>query len=220
MKILSINVSMGREVEYGDGLVKTSIFKAPVDGRVVLRHLNLDGDAQSDLNAHGGIYRAAYVYSIENYEFWKQELKRDDFAFAQFGENLTVDEMLEDDVHVGDVFRVGNATVEVTQPRVPCFKLGIKMGMPQFVRMFLRSCRVGFYLRVLQEGEIGAGDTIELLRPDPERMSVREMTHLLYFDRDNIEDARRALRIRAMSPGWRGSFKERLEEAGLPVEHA
>lgn len=137
MKLLSVNVSLAKEIPYRGRTVTTGIFKEPVNSRVMLRALNLDGDQQADLKGHGGIYKAVYVYSIENYDYWKRELGRTDFApAAQFGENFTVEGMLDDDVHVGDVFRVGGALVEVTQPRVPCFKLGIKMGAPQFVRTF------------------------------------------------------------------------------------
>jgi MOSC domain-containing protein YiiM len=218
MKLLSVNVSLPVKVPYRGKTVTTGIFKEPVGGRVMLRTLNLDGDGQADLVGHGGIYKAAYVYSVENHDYWKRELDRPDFAFGQFGENFTVEGMLEDEIHIGDVFRVGGALVEVTQPRVPCFKLGIKMGLPRFVKMFLASCRVGFYLRVLEEGEVGAGDGFERVRTDPERMTVREMCHLLYFDPANLEGARKALRIRALSPGWRQSFEERLAKNGAEIE--
>jgi MOSC domain-containing protein YiiM len=218
MKVLSVNVSLPTEVLYRDKRVTTGIFKEPVNGRVMLRTLNLDGDGQADLIGHGGIYKAAYVYSIENYDYWKRELGRTDFTFGQFGENVTVEGMLEDQICVGDVFRVGSALVEVTQPRVPCYKLGIKMGLSQFVKMFLASCRVGFYLRVLEVGEIGPGDVLDHVRTDPERMTVREVCHLLYFDPKNLEGAKKALRIRALSPGWRQSFEERLVRAGASIE--
>jgi MOSC domain-containing protein YiiM len=217
MKLLSVNVSPPAEVVHGGKTVTTGIFKEPVDGRVMFRTLNLDGDGQADLIGHGGIHKAAYAYSVENYDYWKRELGRTDFTFGQFGENFTVEGMLEDGIHVGDVFRVGGALVEVTQPRVPCFKLGIKMGLPRFVKMFLASCRVGFYLRVLEEGEVGAGDGFERVRTDPERMTVREICRLLYFDRGNLEGARRALRVRALSPGWRQSFEERLAKTGASI---
>jgi MOSC domain-containing protein YiiM len=218
MKVLSVNVSLPTEVLYRDKRVTTGIFKEPVNGRVMLRTLNLDGDGQADLIGHGGIYKAAYVYSIENYDYWKRELGRTDFTFGQFGENVTVEGMLEDQICVGDVFRVGSALVEVTQPRVPCYKLGIKMGLSQFVKMFLASCRVGFYLRVLEVGEFGPGDVLDHVRTDPERMTVREVCHLLYFDPKNLEGAKKALRIRALSPGWRQSFEERLVRAGASIE--
>jgi len=219
MKLLSVNVSLPREVEHGSETVSTGIFKEPVADRVMLRMSNLDGDEQADLENHGGIYRAAYAYSIENYGYWRRELGRADFAFGQFGENLTVEGMMEDGVHIGDVFRVGQALVEVTQPRPPCFKLGIKMGMARFPKMFLASGRVGFYLRALEEGEIGAGDAFELVKSDPEQVSVREMSHLLFFDRENLKGAKRALRVTALSSGWRDSFEERLIKAGVINGH-
>src|SRR5829696_5852814 len=217
MKLLSVNVSPPGGVVHGGKTVTTGIFKEPVDGRVMLRTLNLDGDGQADLIGHGGIYKAAYAHSVENYDYWKRELGRTDFAFGQFGENFTVEEMLEDMIHVGDVFRVGDALVEVTQPRVPCYKLGLKMGLKGFEKKFLASCLVGFYLRVLEEGEVGAGDGLDRVRTDPERITVREMCHLLYFDPKNLEGARKALRIRALSPGWRQSFEARLAKTGAPI---
>src|SRR5215217_1369087 len=217
MKLLSINVSRPREVAHGSATVTTGIFKEPVDGRVMLGTLNLDGDGQADLVGHGGIYKAAYAYSIENYYYWKRELGRTDLTFGKFGENLTVEGMPEDEIHVGDVFRVGDALVEITQPRVPCYKLGIKMGLRGFEKRFLASRRVGFYLRVLEEGEVGAGDVVDRVRTDPERMTVREICRLLYFDPENLEGARKALRISALSPGWRQSFEERLAKTGTSI---
>ena len=219
MKLLSVSVSLRKEVPYMSKIVATGIFKEPVSDRVMLQTLNLDGDQQVDLKGHGGIYKAACVYSIENYEHWERELGRSDFSFPQFGENFTVEGMPEDQVHVGDVFRVGSALVEVTQPRVPCFRLGIKMENPKFPKMFLQSCRVGFYLRVLEEGEVGAGDIIELVKKDPEEMSVRAVCHLYYFDRKNLDDCKRAIRIQALSPGCREGFEERLTGAGVPLEY-
>ena len=218
MELLSVNVSLGKEVPYKGKTVTTGIFKEPVNGRVMLRVLNLDGDRQVDLKGHGGLYKAVCVYSIEQYQQWQKELGRDDFRHGQFGENFTVDGMPDDKTHVGDVFRVGNSLVQVTQPRVPCYRLGIKMGSPEFPKKFLQSNRVGFYMRVIQEGEVGAGDLIELVEKDPQRMTVEEMNRLLYFDTENVEDAKRALCIAALSPGWRGSFEARLEKAGISVE--
>ena len=219
MKLLSVNVAQPRVVSYVDrrGREKTTdtgIFKEPVSGRVMLRTLNLDGDAQADLNGHGGTYKAAYAYSVENYRYWEDELGRTDFAAAgQFGENFTVEGMTDDQVWICDVFQVGDALVEVTQPRVPCFKLGIRMGIPDFQKQFAQSCRVGFYLRVLKAGDVGAGDTFAQIREAPVRMTVRELMHLLYFDPDNVQDAKKALGIEALSPGWRQSFTDRVEKA-------
>ncbi|MEJ7841901.1 MAG: MOSC domain-containing protein [Rubrobacter sp.] len=217
MRLLSVNVSIPKEVVHGRKTVSTGIFKEPAPGRVVLRELNLEGDGQADLVNHGGPHRAAYAYPIENYEYWSRELDRDDLALGQFGENFTVEGMLEDDVCIGDVFRVGDALVEVSQPRPPCFKLGIKMAMPGFPKLFLASGRVGFYLRVLEEGEVGAGDDVERVRRDPERLTVRETGHLLFFGGEDLDGARRALRVPALSPGWRESFEDRLVKAGDDV---
>ncbi len=220
MKLISVNVSLPKDVQHNGQTIRTGIFKEPVNERVMLRALNLDGDGQADLVGHGGTYKAVYVYSIENYDYWKQELGREDFTMGQFGENFTVEEMLDEEINVGDVFRVGGALAEVTQPRVPCSKLGLKMGWSKFPKVFLQSCRVGFYLRVLEEGEVGAGDLIERTKIDPEGMTVREVCHLLYFDQKNLEGAKKALRIQALSPGWRGSFEERLTQAGVLIEYS
>ena len=218
MKLLTVSVSLGKEVRYMGKTVATGIFKEPVDGRVMLRTLNLDGDRQLDLKGHGGPYKAVCVYTRENYEHWSRELGRDDFRDPQFGENFTVEGMLEERIHVGDTFRVGDATVEVTQPRVPCYRLGIKMNDPKFPKMFLQSCRVGFYLRVLEEGTVGAGDSFQLLAEDPEGMTVKQICRLYYFDLKNLEDCKRAIRIQALSPGWREGFVDRLEKAGIAVD--
>jgi len=213
MKLLSVNVSLPKEVPYKGKTVRTGIFKEAAQGRVKLSGLNLDGDGQADLVGHGGIYKAVHAYSIENYDYWKRELGRDDFSYGQFGENFTVEGMPDDKVNVGDVFRVGTALVEVTQPRVPCFKLAMKMEMPNFLKVLMPSERVGFYLRVLEEGEVGAGDVVERVKIDPEQMTVREMFHLLYFAKQKPEGARKALRIPAMSPGWRDSFEDIVGKA-------
>ncbi|MDP6390337.1 MAG: MOSC domain-containing protein [Alphaproteobacteria bacterium] len=213
MKLLSVNVSLPRDISHDGKTVRTGIFKQPVEGRVMLRELNIEGDGQADLVGHGGIHKAAYVYSLENYRYWEDELGRSDFDYGQFGENFTVEGMLDDDIHVGDTFRIGAALVEVTQPRVPCFKLGIRMGIQGFEHVLLSSNRIGFYLRVIEQGEVGAGDAIEAVDVDPERMSVAEVNNLLYFDLGNLDGARKALRIKALSPGWHGSFEDRLAKA-------
>lgn len=219
MKLLSVNVAQPREVSYTDRrgrekTTRTGIFKEPAPGRPMLRTLNLDGDAQADLNGHGGIYKAVYVYTVENYRYWANELGRTDFkAAGQFGENFTVEGMADDAIRIGDVFRVGDALVEVTQPRVPCFKLGVRMGIEGFHKQFAESCRVGFYLRVLEEGEVGAGDALVGVGEPAGPMTVREIMHLLYFDPDNLEDAKKAMDIEALSPGWKQSFSDRIEKA-------
>jgi MOSC domain-containing protein YiiM len=218
MTLKSVNVSMPKDVVHNGKSVTTGIFKEPVEGRVMLHRLNLDGDGQADLWGHGGAFRAVYVYSFENYAYWARELGRDDFAIAQFGENFTVEGMLEDHIHVGDVFRVGSALVEVSQPRVPCYKLAIKMGIEGFQNQFLASGRMGFYVRVLEEGEVGAGDTIELVKRDPRAMTVRQVNELLYFDKANLKGTAEALDIPALSHGWKGSFEERLAKAAASAK--
>ncbi len=213
MKLLSVNVSLPKEVLYNGTTVSTGIFKEPVEGRVMLRMLNLDGDDQADRSAHGGIHKAVYVYSTENYDYWQRELGGEDLPYGQFGENFTVEGMPDDQVHIGDIFQVGDALVEVTQPRVPCYKFGIKMGDPLFPKRFLASERPGFYLRVLEEGEVGAGDVIHRVKLGPEQMTVREIHHLLYFDNRNVDEAKRALHMPALPPGWRRSFENIVAKA-------
>jgi MOSC domain-containing protein YiiM len=213
MKLLSVNVSKPREVPYRGRIVMTGIFKTAVSGRIMLRKMNLDGDGQADLTVHGGIYKAVYVYSSGHYDFWKAELGRDDFTWGQFGENFTVEGMLEDEVHIGDRFGVGGARVEVTQPRVPCFKFALKMGLPDFPKRFMASGRCGFYLRVLQEGEVGAGDRIERLSIDPARLTIRQTLTLAFFDKKNLEGARKAFGVAALSPEWKTLFEKILGKA-------
>jgi MOSC domain-containing protein YiiM len=174
MQLVSVNVSLPRTLQLGGRRLTTGIFKEPVPGRVMLRTLNLDGDGQADPRYHGGPDKAAYAYPLEHYERWKSELGRDDLPFGQFGENFTISGMLEDRVRIGDVYRIGGAQVQVTDPRAPCFKLGLKMGSRDFQKLFLASGRLGFYLRVLEEGDVGAGDPIELLRTDPTSPTVFE----------------------------------------------
>ena len=218
MRLLSVNVSMPKESLHAGKPVTTGIFKVPVEGRVMLRRLNLEGDGQADLWGHGGAFRAVYVYSFENYEHWKHALGRDDLTHGAFGENFTVEGMLDDTVCVGDKFRIGGALVEISQPRIPCYKLAMKMGLEGFQNQFLESDRVGFYFRVLEEGEVGPGDPIELVSRDPRGMTVRQVNNLLFFDKENLDGARHALSISALSHGWKGSFEERLAKAEVPSE--
>lgn len=214
MKLLSLNVAAPRDIEHDGRIVRTGIFKEPVAGRVRLGEHNLDGDGQADLEAHGGIHKAAYAYPVEHYAYWQDALGREPFPHGQFGENFTVEGMTEDRIHIGDRFRIGGALVEVTQPRVPCYKLGIRMAVKGFEKRFLQSLRTGFYLRTVEPGGVRAGDAVTLVAVDPEKMTVDEIARLLYFDRGNLEDAQRALRIDALSPGWRGSFEDRIKQAG------
>ena len=217
MRLVSVNVSLPRLAAFRGQAVSTSIFKEPVAGRVLARRLSLEGDWQADLRSHGGLNKAVYAYPLEHYAPWSEELGRDDLRPGQFGENLTVDGLTEAAVRLGDVFRLGGALLQVTQPRYPCFKLGIKMGDPLFPRRFLASGRTGFYLRVLEEGEVGAGDAVELVEQS-DALTVWGLWHLVLVDKGNVEGARQALRCQTLAPEWREPLEERLrqEDAGQP----
>ena len=216
MKLLSINVSKPKPIQYGGKTVHTGIFKEPVSGTVMLREKNINGDGQGDLRVHGGTYKAIYGYPFEHYAYWQRELRRDDLNYGQFGENLTVEGMLEDAIHIGDVFQIGETVrLQITQPRVPCFKLAYKMGLPDFPKEFLESRRVGFYFRVLEEGEITAGDTIARTEVASEPMSVTEIVNLRYFDRDNHAKIAQARKLPALSPSWKRDFWRSLQAKNL-----
>ncbi|HZV33710.1 MAG TPA: MOSC domain-containing protein [Verrucomicrobiae bacterium] len=210
MKLLSINVAMLRPISHRGNEVMTGIYKQPVKGSVKAGRLGLAGDAQADLENHGGIYKAVYSYPFEHYSDWSRELGRNDFALGQFGENLTVTGLSEDNVRIGDVFRIGTALLEVTQPRVPCFKLAHKMGLPEFPKKFIASGRTGFYHRVLEEGEMSAGDAIERIKTDPNGVSAREMMRIMHIDRDDVAAMEKAVGIPALTPSWREELEERL----------
>jgi MOSC domain-containing protein YiiM len=212
MRVVSVNVSLPRVVEFRGQTVSTSIFKEPVPDRIVVRRLSLEGDWQADLRSHGGLNKALYAYPAVHYAWWSQELGRDDLRPGQFGENLTVEGLLEETVHVGDIFRIGTAQLEVTQPRYPCFKLGIKMNAPGFPRRFLASGRTGFYLRVVQEGALAAGDMVDLVQKS-DGLTVRELWHLVLVDKANIDGARVALRCQTLAPEWREPLEERVRQA-------
>ena len=210
MQVLSVNVGRPRQVLYKGRAVMTGIFKEPVEGLVAVGRLNLEGDQQADLQVHGGVDKAVYCYPHEHYEFWRRELDRDDLVMGQFGENLTTMGMLEEDVLIGDIYRIGTARVQISQPRMPCFKLGIRMDYPGILKPFLQSLRVGFYVRVLEEGQIAAGDAIERLERDESSLSVREVCRLFHFERDDHVALRRAADLAALPIEWRDGFLERL----------
>jgi len=214
MKLVSVNVSLPREVSANGATVRTGIFKQPVEGRVRLRRLNLDGDAQGDLTVHGGPDKAVYAYAFEHYAYWTRKLGRADLAPGQFGENFTAEGITESEIFLGDVFCIGEALLEVTQPRLPCFKLGVKMGDPKFPMQFLAAGRLGFYLRVLEEGAVGAGDEITRVRTDPEGLTIAAVARLASEEKGNRELARRALRVPALAASWREWLEERLGEGG------
>ena len=214
MRLKTISIAMPQDVDGPKGRnLATGIFKQPVDGKIMLSRMGLQGDGQADLRNHGGSFRAVYVYDTSHYEHWAQALERDDFAPGQFGENFTVAGMTESDIHIGDRFRIGDALVEVSQPRVPCFKLTLKMGADGFHEQFLNSNRCGFYLRVIEEGFVTAGDAIMPVHRDPDSLSVARVNALLFHDKGNLEGARRALDIPALSLGWKESFQAQLDKA-------
>jgi len=212
VKLLSINVGLPREVEWRGKVVRTSIFKAPVSGRVQVSSLNAQGDRQSDLSVHGGADKAVYAYPSEHYAFWRNELPGMDFPWGAFGENLTTEGLLEDTVHIGDRFRTGSAEFIVTQPRMPCFKLAIRFNRPDIVKQFLRSGRAGFYLAVVQEGDIGAGDSLDLVAEDNSHITVADVVGLYAADAANQDLLRRASELSALPESWREYFRERLWE--------
>jgi ferredoxin-NADP reductase/MOSC domain-containing protein YiiM/ferredoxin len=210
-RLLSVNVGLPREVEWKGRTIRTGIWKDPVPGRCRAGRLNLDGDGQGDLAGHGGVNRAVYVYQIESYRHWQHELGRSGFVHGQFGENFTVEELPDDEVCIGDQFQIGSAVFEVTQPRVTCYRLGIRLEEPRMAALLTSSGRPGFYFRVLREGDVGAGDTIVKVGAAAERMTVAEVNALLYLPGHAPEGLRRALQIEALSPGWRASLKALLE---------
>ncbi|MFN2385636.1 MAG: MOSC domain-containing protein [Thermoanaerobaculia bacterium] len=212
MRLASVNVAFPREIAYRGRRVWTGIYKEPVGGRVRARFLNLEGDRQADLRVHGGRDKAVYAYDLENSRFWAERLGGE-IPPGQFGENLTVEGMKEDDVRIGDRYRVGTAVVEVSEPRSPCFKLGVKMGSPAFLKPFLESGRTGFYLRVIEEGELGAGDPIETVSRDPAGVTVLDATRLLFSTDMDVAIATRALEIATLSSGLRRAISERLARA-------
>jgi ferredoxin-NADP reductase/MOSC domain-containing protein YiiM len=206
----SLNVGLPKDVTWHDRTVHTGIWKAPVDGPRMVRKLNIDGDGQGDLNGHGGEQRAALVYQLESYAYWQQYFDRDDFTFGQFGENFTVDGLPDDEVCIGDRYRIGEAEFEVTQPRVTCYRVGMRMGQPELPSLLVAHHRPGFYLRVITEGHVEAGDEIIRTRVGPEALTVAEIDALLYLpDRDPAK-LRASLNIPALSPGWQGSFRDLL----------
>jgi ferredoxin-NADP reductase/MOSC domain-containing protein YiiM len=213
MRLVSINVARPRTVRWRGQDVNTSIYKQPVEGRRMARRLNLDGDGQADLLAHGGEHRAVYVYQRESYRHWERELGRTFDGFGRFGENFTVDGMADAEVCIGDRYRIGEAVFEVTQPRVTCFKVGMATEEPRMPALLVGHGRPGFYLRVIAEGEVGAGDAIELVEPGSD-MSVSDVSALLYLPGDRSPDTlERAIAIPALSEGWRGSFQAMLDQA-------
>jgi len=214
MRLVSVNASEPREIEYRGQVIRTGIFKEPVSGRVRVHKLNIDGDGQADLKVHGGYDMAVYAYPLEHYSRWEQELGRDAFPHGQFGENLTVEGLLEDTVRVGDVFRIGTSRLQVTQPRIPCYKLAMRMDLEMdFPKRFQDSGRLGFYLRVLEEGEISAGDAIELLERDTQSATIADFIEIYLRRSNDPESLRRMLALRELGDAWRVWFEKMLQKA-------
>ncbi len=212
MKVISINVGNPREVDWRGQKVLTSIWKSPVSGRVLVGQLNLKGDEQADLTVHGGQDKAVYLYSSEHYEFWSREFPSMTLDWGAFGENLTTEGLLEEDVRIGDRVRIGSAEFGVTQPRMPCYKLGIRFGRQDMVKRFLKSGHTGFYLAVLREGEVGCGDAVEFIERDDHNVTVADVAALYSHDADNQTLLRRAVDLPALPASWRDYFRKRLWE--------
>jgi MOSC domain-containing protein YiiM len=213
MKLISLNTGLPRDVTWHGRVVTTGIFKQPVEGRVALRTLNLDGDRQADLSVHGGIHKAVYCYPIEHYAYWKDALPGRDLPMASFGENFTTSGLSEGTVHLGDRFSIGSAEVVVTQPRMPCYKLGVRFQSDDMVKRFLASGRSGFYVAVIREGDVGAGDAITPLSQDTNAVSIADITRLYVTKRFNaadVDSVRRALQVTAFPESWKEYFRERL----------
>src|SRR5712672_1544345 len=220
MKIVSLNVGLPREVMWHGRAVTTGIFKEPVAGRVALRKLDLDGDGQADLTVHGGEYKAVYCYPVAHYEYWKKELPGRELPMGMFGENFTIDDggegLLEESVHLGDRFSVGTAEVAVTQPRLPCYKLGVRFGSDDMVKRFLASGRTGFYVMVVGEGEVGAGDEMKLIGREENAVAVSEITYLYIvkrYEEAEIRAVRRELAVEELPESWKEYFRDRIEQA-------
>jgi len=214
-RLLSVNVGLPRDVTWNGKAVRTAVWKSPVTGRRMVRKLDIDGDAQADLAGHGGEHRAVFVYQMDSYHYWERFLGRNDFIYGQFGENFTVEGLPDDEVCIGDQYRIGGAEFEVTQPRVMCYRVGIRMNEPRMPALLVAHRRPGFYFRVLREGEVGAGDDIVKITDGPERISVAEADALLYLPGHSSEQLQRALRVPALSKGWQSSFQAMLQQDSI-----
>ncbi len=212
MKILSVNVGLPREVTWQGKVVTTGIFKEPVKGPVMMRTLNLEGDRQADLTVHGGVTKAVYAYPSEHYGYWRTELPGVDLPWSMFGENFTTEGLLEGAVYIGDRFRIGETEVMVTEPRMPCYKLGIKFGRADIIKRFLASRRTGFYFAVVREGTVGTADAIKLIGHEQQDISVADITRLYAFQKDDLKSLRRAIEVEALPKSWKGYFQHQLEK--------
>ena len=213
-RLISVNVGQPREVRWRGRRVTTGIFKEPVQGRVALRRLNLEGDKQVDLSVHGGLDKAVYMYPAEHYSYWQKELTGMQLPWGMFGENFTTEGVLEEDVNIGDRFRIGSAEVMVTQPRFPCYKLGVRFRRDDIIKRFMTSGRPGIYFGVLQEGEVGAGDAIELIGRDDGQITISDIFRLIGNDQDDFDTMRRAVLVKALPEHLRRRFQNKLERYG------
>jgi MOSC domain-containing protein YiiM len=214
MKLISLNVGRPRLVAWNGQTVSTGIYKLPIEGRVMLRTLNLDGDRQADLTVHGGPSKAVYAYPTEHYDYWREELPGAELPWGMFGENFSTEGLDESTVNIGDRFRLGAAEVMVTEPRMPCYKLGIKFGRADILRRFLASGRTGLYFSVQREGEVEAGDEIELISRDENNVTIADITRLYARDRGDVETMRRAIAVEALPDSWRDHFRKQLAKSG------
>jgi len=212
MKIVSVNVGRPREIDWKGKTIRTSIFKEPVQGRVRLEALNFVGDEQADLSVHGGPQKAVYGYASEHYDFWRQELPGVHLPWGALGENLTTEGLLEEEINIGNRYQLGSAVVMVTQPRIPCYKLGVRFGRDDIVKRFLKSGRPGFYFSVIQEGEVGAGDALELDYREAADVTVADILRLYVTDKQNLSLTQRAVQVAALADGWRDYFQRRLAQ--------
>jgi MOSC domain-containing protein YiiM len=214
MKVLSVNVGFPRKVLFNGQTVTTAIFKVPITGPVILRKLNIDGDKQADLTVHGGLDKAVYSYPEEHYDYWRKQFPDMDLVWGMFGENFTTEGLMEDAVNIGDQLQIGSAKLVATQPRMPCYKLGVRFGHMEIIRMFMASNRPGIYFRVLKEGKVQRGDKIEVVKRDENNVKVTDIVSL-YINRDNadsIETMRRATKISVLPEGWKYEFQQNIEQ--------
>ncbi|HUE40963.1 MAG TPA: MOSC domain-containing protein [Chthoniobacterales bacterium] len=212
MKIVSLNVGLPREVIWQGKVVATGIFKEPVNASVMLRTLNLDGDGQADLAVHGGVSKAVYAYPSEHYAFWRAEFPEMDLSWGMFGENFTTEGLLEENIYIGDRFRVGESEIMATEPRMPCYKLGIKFGRVDIIKRFLASRRSGFYFAVARQGVVNAGDALEFIGREQQDISVADITRLYAFEKDDLKALRRAIAVNALPESWKGYFRHQIEK--------
>jgi MOSC domain-containing protein YiiM len=214
MKVLSVNVGLPRKILFNGQIITTAIFKDPVKGSISLRKLNLDGDKQADLTVHGGLDKAVYSYPSEHYDYWRKQFPNTDLVWGMFGENFTTEGLFEDAVNVGDQFQIGSAKLVATQPRMPCYKLGVRFGRMDVIRRFMASGRPGIYFKVLTEGEVQRDDKIKIIRRDKNNVTVKDIVSLYIArnDIDNIETMKRATKIRDLPEGWRHEFQQKIEQ--------